>query len=103
MEPAMSSDMLRTHGRPSWGYHRVTASVIFMSQLTAPRAPGHRLPYDDPSSLHDMFGDCVAAGHNLAGHAAPPPVIAPHRAPAPAIAVPAETARKAGALHLHLH
>ena len=100
----MSSDMLpNTTGTRSWGYHRVTASVIFMSQLTAPRTPGHRLPYDDPASPHDMFGDCVAAGHNLAAHPGPDPATAPHRAPAPTIAVPEETARMAGALHLHLH
>ena len=74
-----------------------------MSQLTAPRTPGHRLPYDDPASPHDMFGDCVAAGRNLAAQPGPHAAIAPHRTPAPAIAVPAETARMAGALHLHLH
>jgi hypothetical protein len=70
-----------------------------MSQLTLPRAPGHRLPYDDPASPHEMFGDCVAAGQNLATH--PGPVA--RRRPAPqTLEVPVETALMASALHLHL-
>ena len=74
-----------------------------MSQLTAPCTLGNRLAYDDPASPHDMFGDCVAAGHALAAHPGSHPATAPHRTPTPAIAVPAETARLAAALHLHLH
>ncbi len=73
-----------------------------MSQLTAPGAPGLRLPYDDAASLHDMFGDCVAVGQQLAARPGPHPATARRRPPAPAIAVPVETARMAGALHLHL-
>ena len=73
-----------------------------MSQLTAPGASGHRLPYDDAASPHDMFGDCVVVSHHLAARPGPRPASARRRMPAPAIAVPVETARMAGALHLHL-
>ncbi len=70
-----------------------------MSQLTVSRASGHRLPYDDAASPHEMFGDCVAAGRNLAIHPRP----AAERRPAPpTLEVPVETALMASALHLHL-
>ena len=70
-----------------------------MSQLTVPRASGHRLPYDDPASPQEMFGDCVAAGQNLT--TLPRPVA--RRRPAPmTLEVPVETALMASALHLHL-
>jgi hypothetical protein len=70
-----------------------------MSQLTVPRASGHRLPYDDPASLQEMFGDCVAAGQNLSIR--PRPVTRQRPAP-PTLEVPVETALMASALHLHL-
>ena len=60
-----------------------------MSQLTVSRASGHRPPYDDPASLEEMFGDCEAAGRNLATH--PGPVA--RRRPTPlTLEVPVETA-----------
>ena len=82
-----------------WEYPPVTVSVEDMSQLTVSRASGHRLPYDDPASLEEMFGDCEAAGRNLATH--PGPVA--RRRPTPlTLEVPVETALMASALHLHL-
>ena len=70
-----------------------------MSQLTAPRASGHRLPYDDAATPREMFGDCVAAGQNLAIQPRP---VAQRRPAPPALEVPVETALMASALHLHL-
>ena len=70
-----------------------------MTQLTVPRASGHRLPYDDPASPHEMFGDCVAASQNLAVPRRP----VTRRRPTPlTLEVPVETALMASALHLHL-
>ena len=73
-----------------------------MSQLTVPRVSGHRLPYDDAATPHEMFGDCLAAGQTLATHLGPGPVTTLHRPVTPAIEVPVETALMASALHLHL-
>ena len=71
-----------------------------MSQLSVTRAPGHRLPYDDPASPHEMFGDAVVAGQLLGTYSGP---VAARRRPAPStIEVPVETALMASALHLHL-
>ena len=70
-----------------------------MSQLTVPRASGDRLPYDDPASPHEMFGDCVAAGQNLSILRRP---VAQRRPAPPTLEVPVETALMASALHLHL-
>lgn len=65
-------------------------------------APWQRLPYDDPSTPHEMYGDCEAVGANLhlPRHRA---VREPRPAhPEPRYSVPDSTAALAGNLHLHL-
>jgi hypothetical protein len=69
-----------------------------------------RLAYDDPSTPHEMYGDCQAAGLNL--HVPAPRLKEPmvttdaefpefQHYPASPIQVSEAAARMAGALHLH--